>query len=269
MTIANPALGQASESELWEPYPELERAPKDMLQSRPANYLKEMLLSILTPGASYQDHSSILIGDQIPIYYGTTDPASNRTPHVIPDCLVALDVDCDAIWQRVGYDPLQNGKPPDFVIEVASRSTHRRDTLQKREVYRMLEVPEYWRFDPTGGRYYGRAIIGEHLVNGQYEAFPLIRYDGAAVGATSPILNLNFRWRERRFWVHDPATGEAYQHPQEMTARLRESNYRLQGANERLQGRTDRLQGAKDRLQEENDRLQAEIRRLRGEETPD
>lgn len=96
---------------------------------------------------------------------------------MIPDCLVALDVDARAIWDRVGYDPIQNGKPPDVAIEVASHSTYRSDNVCKREIYRQIGVPEYWRFDPTGGRFYGQPIIGEQLVNEQYERLPLIRYD--------------------------------------------------------------------------------------------
>ena len=161
---------------------------------------------------------------QIRAFYGQGPPA-----HVIPDCLVALDVDAEAIWNRVGYDPIQNGKPPDLVIEVASRSTYRNDATRKREIYRQIAVPEYWRFDPTGGDFHGQPIIGEHLVNGQYEPFPVIRYDDGSEGATSAVLNLNFRWREQRFWIHNPATGAEYEHPQETIARLQEENRRLRG----------------------------------------
>ena len=147
---------------------------------------------------------------------------------MIPDCLVAFDVDTAAIWERIGYDPIQNGKPPDFVMEVASRRTYRNDSGHKRDVYEMVGIPEYWRFDPTGGRFYGQAIIGERLVNGRYERQPMVDYDGSE-GATSAALNLNFRWRERRFWIHDPATGAEYEHPQEKIARLEEENRRLRG----------------------------------------
>lgn len=224
-------------AQIWEPFPELPREPKDMQQIRPINYLQDMFLSIFTPGFSYQDHPTILISSEIPIYYDAArPPAGGPPPHVIPDCLIAFDVDADAIWRRVGYDPLQNGKPPDFVMEVASRRTHRNDTTRKRDIYQRIGVPEYWRFDPEGGRYYGQAIIGEQLVDGQYERFPLTRYDGGAVGATSPVLNLNFRWRGERFHIHDPATGVEYEHPQEANARLVENNARLQAELRRLRG---------------------------------
>ena len=217
-------------AEVWEPYPELPLDPKDMQQTPPIGYLKETLQNVLTPGFDYPYHPSILIGSQIPIYYGERRPGvSGPPPHVIPDCLVAFDVDTNAIWNRIGYDPIQNGKPPDFVMEVASRSTHINDSLPKREIYRQIGVPEYWRFDPTGGRHYGQAIIGEGLVNEQYEEFRLVRYDDGSVGATSAVLNLNFRWRDGRFRIHNVVTGEEYRHPREALARLEAENRRLRG----------------------------------------
>ena len=214
----------------WEPYPELPREPKDMLQTPASNYLRETLQTILAPGLHYPYHPTVLVGSEIPIYHNLTPPTPGTPPpHVIPDCLIAFDVDTDAIWRRVGYDPVQNTKPPDFVMEVASRHTHRNDTLRKRDIYRRLGVPEYWRFDPEGGRYYGQVIIGERLVNGQYERFPLVRYDNGAEGSTSAILNLNFRCLDRRFSIHDPTTGAEYEHPQEENARLRAELQRLRG----------------------------------------
>lgn len=255
MTTPKPKIQPAAQH--WEPYPDLPPETRDMEQMPAAHYLREMLRYILTPGDHYPHHPTILIGDQIPIYYGPARPGGGPPAHVIPDCLVALDVDAAAIWQRVGYDPIQNGKPPDVVIEVASRSTFRNDNVRKREIYRQIGVPEYWRFDPTGGDFSGRPIIGERLVEGRYEQLPLIEYDAGEVGSTSPALNLNFRWREWRFRIHDPATGEEMQHWQETAARLEETN-------NRLAERAARLQSGNDRLQEEVDRLRAENRRLRG-----
>ena len=214
-----------------------------MQQSRPTNYLQDVLLGILTPGFPYQDHPTVLIGDQIPIYYGSPRPDGGPPAHVIPDCLVALDVDAEAIWNRVGYDPVQNGKPPDVVIEVASISTYRRDAAGKREIYRQIGVPEYWRLDPTGGDFHGQPIIGERLVEGRYEPFPVDEYGDGSAGVTSPILNLEFRWRDGRFHIHDPATGVAYEHPLDVSERMRESNAELQAEVDRLRAENRTLRG--------------------------
>ena len=206
-----------------------------MMQTSPIAYLMDMFLSILTPGLFYYEHPTIIIGDQIPIYYGP--PRPGRSPdHVIPDCLVALDVDTEAIHRRIGYDPIQNGKPPDFVVEVASQSTYRNDSGRKRDIYQQIGVPEYWRLDPSGGRFYGQSVIGERLVNGRYEPFPLIQYDDGGEGSTSLVLNLNIRWRDERFRIHNPITGEEYEHPQQAIARQQDEIARLQAENRRLRG---------------------------------
>ena len=57
----------------------------------------------------------------------------NEMEQFVPDCVVAFGVDPKAIVSRNGYVIGHAGKPPDFVLEVASRSTARRDYTVKRE----------------------------------------------------------------------------------------------------------------------------------------
>ena len=214
--------------EQWEPYPHLEKEEKDM-QQRPVEKDLELKLGVaLTPGHHYPYHPDILIGSEIPIYYGDRDPVTRRFPNIRPDILIALNVDTVAIRRRVGYDPIQNRKPPDAVVEIASPSTYRNDMGRKRDIYQMLLVPEYWRFDPTGGEMFGQAVIGERLIDGQYRRLPLLRYGGGVVGSTSPLLNLNFRYQGNElFTIHDPETGREYEHPEQRAARLEEEIRRL------------------------------------------
>ena len=230
MTTITQQANAKSPVQQWEPYPELEKEPKGMIQNTVELDLTDKLRSALTPGYHYPHHPTILIGGEIPIYYGERDPVTHQFPHVVPDILIALNVDTYAIDNRIGYDPIQNGKPPDVVVEIASPSTYRNDAGRKRDTYQMLRVPEYWRFDPTGGRMFGQAVIGEQLIDGRYERLPLLHYDGGVVGSTSPLLNLNFRrQRNRIFTIHDPETGQEYEHPQQENARLREELRRLRG----------------------------------------
>ncbi len=248
----------------WEPYPDLPKRPKDMQQIRPTDYLQDMFVSLLTPGYDYRNHPTILIGREIPIYYDATAPATGGPPpHVIPDCMIAFDVDTEAIWRRVGFDPVQNGKPPDFVMEVASRSTYRNYTLRKRDRYRLIGVPEYWRFDPYGGRYYGLPIIGERLVGDRYEPFPLVEHEDGLTGVTSALLNLDFRWDGQRFRVYDPMTGAEFEHWQQATARLTNTNARLTDTNLHLTSANVRLSDTNARLSDENARLREELLQAR------
>ena len=235
MTTPQAKTGPATEQ--WEPYPHLEKEEKDMQQGVPEEDLRVKLRSALTPGYHYPQHPDILIGSEIPIYYGERDPVTRRFPHIRPDILIALNVDAVAIRRRVGYDPIQNGKPPDVVVEIASPSTYRNDIGRKRDIYQMLGVPEYWRFDPTGGEMFGQAVIGELLVTGQYERLPLVQYDDGAVGSTSPMLNLNFRYQGNElFTIHDPVTGDEIEHPEQANARIEEENARLREEILRLRG---------------------------------
>ena len=85
-----------------------------------------------------------------------------------PDLLIAFGVNPDLWGARNGYLIPEQGKPPDFVMEVASESTARRDETLKREAYAAMGVPEYWRFDPTGGNRYSTHLAGDRLVDGRY-----------------------------------------------------------------------------------------------------
>ena len=80
-----------------------------------------------------------------------------------PDCVVAFGVDARAVVSRNGYVIQHAGKPPDFVLEVASRSTGRRDYTVKRDGYAGYGVREYWRFDYTGGRFHDAPLAGDVL----------------------------------------------------------------------------------------------------------
>ncbi len=85
---------------------------------------------------------------------------SGRTRRV-PDLLIAFDVDPDLYAANNGYIVQEQGKSPDFVLEVASRSTRSEDTGPNRDDYAALGIPESWRFDATG-EFHGTKLAGEY-----------------------------------------------------------------------------------------------------------
>ena len=89
-----------------------------------------------------------------------------------------------------GYLPWEVGKQPDFVLELASVSTARNDLTRKRDIYAMMGIPEYWRFDATGGAYYGDPLVGEQLVDGDYEPLPITDEPDGNPKGYSPVLGL-------------------------------------------------------------------------------
>ena len=108
-----------------------------------------------------------------------------------------------------GYTISEIGKPPDFVIEVASESTGRRDYTAKRETYASYGVQEYWRFDRTGGRFHDAALAGDRLTpDGLYQPITVDTAEDGAVRGLSEVLGVELRWVAGvlRFW--DPATGD-------------------------------------------------------------
>ena len=123
-----------------------------------------------------------------------------------PDLAVALNADRDAFLRRNGYIISEQGKPPDFVIEIASRSTARVDVGQKRVDYAVMGIPEHWRFDETG-EYYGARLAGDKLVEGRYEPLPIVELSEGVLEGYIEVLNLNIRWEHGYLGWYDPATG--------------------------------------------------------------
>ena len=82
MTTPKPKVVPAAQH--WEPYPDLPPEPRDMEQMPAAHYLREMLQYVLTPGVQYPHHPTVLIGDQIPIYYGPARPGGGPPARPCP-----------------------------------------------------------------------------------------------------------------------------------------------------------------------------------------
>ena len=132
------------------------------------------------------------------------DPA-NRNVRISPDWYVAIGVDAAAITRRRLYLPDEVGKPPDLVLEVGSPSTARVDLDNKPQTYARIGVPEYWRFDPSGGEHYGYPLAGDRLVNGVYEPIELSSEPDGVLKGYSMVLGLSLCWREGmlKFYHHE------------------------------------------------------------------
>ncbi len=139
--------------------------------------------------------------------YISREPTSSSRGIFAPDLLIAFNVNPDAAIARNGYVIQEQGKPPDFVLEIGSARTGRRDTTVKREGYAALGIPEYWRFDHSGGRHHGAALAGDRLVNGVYHPILIERIDDRTYQGYSEVLNLYLRWEDGNLGWYDPATG--------------------------------------------------------------
>ncbi len=127
--------------------------------------------------------------------------------HFYPDCVVAFGVNPKSIVSRNGYVISEVGKPPDFVLEIASRTTAPRDETIKWEGYANLEVPEYWGFDGSGQGYYSQRLWGGRLVGDAYRPIEVTEGPDGELRGYSPALSLYLcadAQDRLRFW--DPET---------------------------------------------------------------
>ena len=166
----------------------------------------------LTGGAHYlAQHlgkpETTVVGSDLYLAPVPPDQLQSMSGVLYPDLFVAFDADPAGYLARNGYVISEQSKPPDFALEIASRSTGRRDTVDKRISYAALGIQEYWRFDETG-QFHGTRLAGDSLVSGQYEPLPIEALTDGSLQGYSAILSLNLRWTDGQLGWYDPNTGE-------------------------------------------------------------
>ena len=184
--------------------------------------------------------ASTVVTSETPIGWNT----SQRRGLLQPDLLIAFDVDGSVVVAEQGYSIDYHGKPPDFVLEIASPTTSSRDETDKRRGYADFGVLEYWRFDDTEGRYYQTALAGDHLVSGAYQPINIVEIGHARYRGYSAVLGLYVCWEYGHLRWYDPETGY-------LPTYYEETDARIAAEAERDAERAERL------------RLEAEIRLLR------
>ena len=210
-----------------------------------------------------------LVYGELPI--GTT--LSVRLGLRIPDLIIAFDCDPERAIERQGYDIGEQGKPPDFVMEIASSTTGRVDYTEKRIDYERYGIPEYWRFDATGGDYHDAALAGDMLVDGRYEAIDIEREGAGFCWGYSETLGLHVCWDAGKLRWHDPRTGIYLRTFDDEADRADRAEYRADRAEERADREAAARHLAEERAageavarrqeSERADRAEAELRRLR------
>ena len=173
------------------------------------------------------------------------EPGSFRNPARYPDLLVAFDVDPQAYQANNGYIVSEQGKPPDFVLEVAAEI----DVGEKRRDYAALGIGEYWRFNQTG-ECHGERLAGERLVEGEYVAMDIEELPNVSLQGYSAALNLNIRWERGELVFYDPETDRPI-------ATLEYERARAKAAEERA----DTEQAARLAAEEHISQLEEQLRR--------
>ena len=180
----------------------------------------------------------VYVSADLLIYY----EEGNRKVSVAPDVFVVFGVEDHP---RMNYKVWEEGKGPDFVLEVASPNTWREDVERKPGIYASLGVREYFLFDPTGEHITPR-LQGYRLMGGGYERLPTVESIDRTLTLPSEVLGLELRAKGEEMRFHDPATGETLLSYAEEHAARREEAAARRAAEARvaeLEARVRALEG--------------------------
>ena len=195
--------------------------------------------TVSTLRVRYPDRSDVYVTGDMLIYYRI-----NRN-----DVRVAPDV--FAVFGAIGNHPRDSwlvwreGRAPDFVMEIASSRTWRRDATEKRRIYADMGVTEYVRFDPTGN-YLTPVLVMEKLDGTEYREQRLKTDTDGILRAHSTVLGLDLCVApDLTLRLYDPTTGEWLRTHQETEFALQDSEAALQAAEAevaRLREQLEQLQ---------------------------
>ena len=175
----------------------------------------------------YRDREDVYVSGDLLMYYEEGNPRVS----VAPDVFVVLGVE-DRV--RRHYLVWEEGKAPDFVLEVASKSTWREDLGRKREIYARLGVREYWQYDPTG-EYFSPVLQGLRLAGGDNVRQLAVASPDGALTLQSETLGLELRAQGGEMRFRDPATGQILFSHSEADAARREAESRADAAADRAE----------------------------------
>ena len=188
--------------------------------------LNPILYAVGALRSHFQDRDDVYVVGDLMLYYEEDD----LTASAAPDVFVVFGV---PNHRRHTYLLWQEGKAPDFVLEVTSRSTRQVDQGKKWDLYARLGIPEYWQYDPTGD-YLEPPVQGFTLSGGQYgEALALERV-GTVWSAYSAVLGLNLRLDDGVLRFHDPLRNEYLLTHQESEQARRQAEARVAELEARL-----------------------------------
>ncbi len=220
----------------------------------------EMTDTIQTLEDRFADGPRVYVSGNLLLYYEEGNPRK----HVAPDVLLTIGIDKEP--RRDYYLVWREGKAPDFVAEITSKTTKREDQKTKFVIYRdILKVPEYILFDPRA-EYLTPPLQGFRLVRADYVAIEPI-----AGRLPSEVLGLHLERDGERLRLYDPATGQylltRLERREEAERRAEEEHRRAEEEHRRAEEERRRAEAAiadQLRLAEENERLRREIEALRG-----
>ena len=176
----------------WEPGPDELRLPCSEAEPVPQNTRQTVAIVDCFDSLRlrWRGRQDVFVGSDQFVYWDEEyDPETKKgNPPLAPDVYVVFGV---ANRHRKSYVVREEGKPPDFVLEVVSPSTRRRDEVEKPEIYARMGVPEFFRYDPDGKL--DPALAGFELPRRgrrTYRPLPTEQFAEGVVGIRSNVLGV-------------------------------------------------------------------------------
>ncbi|WP_254565518.1 Uma2 family endonuclease [Oscillatoria sp. HE19RPO] len=140
--------------------------PGDLWSEEPPlesyRHLKQLLLLLACLERFWKNRNDFFVAANMSVYYSTRQRKSEEMRG--PDFFVVLDTERRERKSWVIWE--EEGKYPNFIIEVLSDSTANTDRGLKKQLYQDIwRTPDYFWFDP-----YTLEFQGFHLMNGEYQA---------------------------------------------------------------------------------------------------
>jgi len=279
-------LGQSKQTSEGIFYPETDGKP--MAES---DLHRGVMFAIIRLLQRYFAGRRVYVSGNLLVYYEKGNPYKS----VAPDCFVVRDRDAQL---RNIYQMWEEGKGPEVVFEVSSKTTRRADFGKKMRLYAELGVQEYFIYDPTS-EYLDPPLVAYELVGGGYVPMNPVKEEvllgdlAFVPGQTeapeyiSPILGLRLTLDEQNhLQFYDLATNQRLLDDTEALAlaetvakdaelRAEEEQQRAEQEKQRAEQEKQRAEQEKQRAEQEkqraeqaeaeNERLRAELARLRGE----
>ena len=203
--------------------------------------------------ARFERDPDAFVGINVQLRY--RDGADTRA--LVPDVFVVFGVPAKG---RPSYEVWEEGKVPDFVLEVASQGTYGKDLGSKKSAYEEMGVPEYGVFDPKGDMHRPRLQLFR-LEDGVYKPVSGRSGPDGSLAVASETLGLELRLEDDRLRLWDPELQEYLLDRNEARARYEEErDGRLKERDGRLKERA-RYEEMHARYEEErSSRIAAEQR---------
>ena len=233
------------------PYPEPAPAPKEVYypssdgkpmsdntwQSRAMHEQYGML------STRYWDDPNTFVAMALLLYYTEGEPADVVAPDLFVSCGVPKR-------HRDWYKVWEEGKAPDFALEVSSEESAEDNLGRNMEAYARIGIREYCVYDPMGGLHLPRLQMFRLSARevGTYERVNWREDTDGSLGVPSESLGLDLRFEEDRLRLWDPVTREyLLEHAEEHARHLEERAGRI-AAEQRVRELELRVADLKERL---------------------